>query len=98
MHLNEAAGAADASRARLGKFCCAVRVDSRILLSADFGNCCQVFKLQTRIDSIPIAPHLPQPPASSFKRLYRTREEHRAYLHCFSKTRIRYSTNVYQMG
>ena len=30
-------------------------VELRIPLSADFGNCCQVFKLQTRIDSIPIA-------------------------------------------
>ena len=48
---------------------------SRFSLLRDFGNYCKVCRLQARIDSIPIAdsPHPPQPPAATFKRLYRTR-------------------------
>jgi hypothetical protein len=76
--LNEAAGATDASRARLWKFCRAVRVESQILLSADLATAVKSLSYRRKSDSIPIAPHLPQPPASSFKRLYRTPEEHRA--------------------
>src|ERR1700682_819275 len=54
-------------------------------------------RLQTKKDSIPIAvrpgpaisPHPPQPPAATFRRLYRTREEHLARLHAVVKTRLR---------
>src|SRR5258708_24413096 len=48
---------------------------SRFSLLLDFGNYYKVCRLQARIDSIPIAdsPHPPQTPATSFKRLYRTR-------------------------
>jgi transposase len=36
-----------------------------------------------------ISPHPPQPPAATFKRLYRTRAEHLAQLHALVKTRLR---------
>jgi hypothetical protein len=36
-----------------------------------------------------ISPHPPQPPAATFKRVYRTRAEHPARLNSFAKTRLR---------
>ena len=39
--------------------------------------------------SLRASPPPPQPPAATFKRLYRTRAEHLAQLHAFVKTRLR---------
>jgi len=50
-----------------------LRLDSSYSLSPHFGNCRQFYRLRTKVDSIPITPHLPQTPAASFKRLYRKR-------------------------
>src|SRR5438132_13686967 len=65
----------------------------RFSLFSDFPKSCKINRLQTKKDSIPIAiragpaisPHPPQPPAATFKRLYRTRAEHLAQLHAFVK-------------
>jgi hypothetical protein len=94
---NVAAGAADASRAMLLTSCGKVELLTAIFAFFDFPKPSKINSLQTKKDSIPIAvrsgpaisPHPPQPPAASFKRLYRTREEHFAGLLAFVKTRLR---------
>src|SRR6476620_4571139 len=94
--LNLAAGAADASRAMLFTSCRKVALLTVIFASPDFPKPSNITRLQTKKDSIPIAvrpapairPHPPQPPPATFKRLYRTREEHLARLHVFVKTRL----------
>ena len=46
--MNEATGAADASRATLRESC---RLDSRFLLWPHIGNCREIRRLQTKVDS-----------------------------------------------
>src|ERR1700687_4779377 len=46
------------------------RLDAPFSFSPHFGNCCEFCRLQAKVDSNPIAPHPPQTPASSFKRLW----------------------------
>jgi hypothetical protein len=74
------------SRWRGGRYACSTaRVMLRLGVLNDFirfrlifGNCREFCRLQAKIDSHPIGPRPPQTPASSFKRLYRTRAEHLA--------------------
>src|SRR5260370_28753299 len=72
--LNEAAGAADASRAMLRTSCPSVTHRIGVLAHAHFLSTAKpiAYRWAKRIP-IAISPHLPQTPASSFKSLYRKR-------------------------
>src|SRR5258705_11850906 len=80
------------------------KVELLTSLFSYFPKPCKINKLQTKKDSIPIAvrsgpaisPHPPQPPAATFKRLNRTRAEHRASVRSFVRTHVRLSTSVYR--
>src|SRR6267378_1818154 len=61
-----------------------------------FYNYCKICRLPARIDSIPIAPHLPQTPASSFKSLYRKRANTPCSCVQFAHSHFRYNTKTYR--